>query len=215
MSGSGPTVVQLDALCVLKIIKHCCKCAVCELHARFRARINPLICCGAPTVAENEPEIVTGHLLGLDTDTVLEVTHSFAFPNTKYADNHCVHVFFFFLLCLFQVVVHPNDCIACATSLLASVVAQRVVPRFICVSRQLCAVIRRHGALASLVVNQLSGALCFAVFGTSVSLQSPHRRVPVGPLLSNFFFSSCVFFSFAFAARTMPMKMPASSTNTK
>lgn len=47
--------VLLDALVVLKIIKHC---------------------------KENLPEVVTGQLLGLDVETTLEVSNSFPFANT-------------------------------------------------------------------------------------------------------------------------------------
>lgn len=52
---SPPTVVQLDGLVVLKIIKHC---------------------------KENLPELVTGQLLGLDLGANLEVTNCFPFPKT-------------------------------------------------------------------------------------------------------------------------------------
>lgn len=52
---SPPTVVQLDGLVVLKIIKHC---------------------------KENLPELVTGQLLGLDIGNTLEVTNCFPFPKT-------------------------------------------------------------------------------------------------------------------------------------
>jgi translation initiation factor 3 subunit H len=48
--------VQLDGLVILKIIKHC---------------------------QESYPEAVAGSLLGLDVGDVLEVTHSFASPNTS------------------------------------------------------------------------------------------------------------------------------------
>ncbi|CAH1760424.1 4567_t:CDS:2 [Entrophospora sp. SA101] len=53
--------VQLDGLVVLKIIKHC--------HEFF-------------------PNPVTGQLLGLDVDRVLEVTNSFPFPGAKTDDEH-------------------------------------------------------------------------------------------------------------------------------
>jgi len=56
---SNLTVVQLDGLVILKILKHC---------------------------KENLPDLVTGQLLGLDSATSLEVTNCFPFPS-KVAEN--------------------------------------------------------------------------------------------------------------------------------
>ncbi|CAJ0648704.1 8042_t:CDS:2 [Entrophospora sp. SA101] len=62
IEGNAPLEsVQLDGLVVLKIIKHC--------HEFF-------------------PKAVTGQLLGLDVDRVLEVTNSFPFPEAKTDDEH-------------------------------------------------------------------------------------------------------------------------------
>mmetsp|Transcript_10849 Transcript_10849/g.16517 ORF Transcript_10849/g.16517 Transcript_10849/m.16517 type:complete len:338 (+) Transcript_10849:63-1076(+) len=52
--------VHIDGLAVLKIVKHC---------------------------NDNLPNMVTGSLLGLDVDGVLEVTYSFPFPTTVDADG--------------------------------------------------------------------------------------------------------------------------------
>ena len=49
------SVVELDALAFMKIVKHC---------------------------RENLPEIVTGHLLGMADESTLQVTNCFAFPET-------------------------------------------------------------------------------------------------------------------------------------
>lgn len=54
-------VVQLDALVVFKIIKHC---------------------------TESLPDLVTGQLLGLDVDNTLEITNCFPFPNKVNDDNN-------------------------------------------------------------------------------------------------------------------------------
>ncbi|KAF9968333.1 Eukaryotic translation initiation factor 3 subunit H, partial [Actinomortierella ambigua] len=53
------TSVQLDAMVVLKIVKHC---------------------------RESAP--VTGQLMGLDVNGVLEVTHSFPMPKNQDADDY-------------------------------------------------------------------------------------------------------------------------------
>ncbi|KAL1924305.1 uncharacterized protein VTP21DRAFT_7340 [Calcarisporiella thermophila] len=64
VEGSTPlTSVQLDGLVVLKIIKHC---------------------------RESFPSSVTGQLLGLDVDGVLEVTNCFPFPGSKEDDDENV-----------------------------------------------------------------------------------------------------------------------------
>lgn len=62
VEGNVPiTSVQLDGLVVLKIIKNC---------------------------REAFPAIVSGQLLGLDVNGVLEVTHSFPFPNLSNEDDN-------------------------------------------------------------------------------------------------------------------------------
>ncbi|KAF9157258.1 Eukaryotic translation initiation factor 3 subunit H [Actinomortierella ambigua] len=55
------TSVQLDAMVVLKIVKHC---------------------------RESAPSTVTGQLMGLDVNGVLEVTHSFPMPKTQDSEDY-------------------------------------------------------------------------------------------------------------------------------
>lgn len=61
MSQPKITVVELDALALVSIVKHC---------------------------SESAPDIVTGQLLGLDMNGTLSITRSF--PFASYVLQHCL-----------------------------------------------------------------------------------------------------------------------------